>query len=122
MMTTTEIITAIENADHSYFALRMADAENLNVGDELRPSRVWDDGNVVVDEDGDPVLLNGTCGMGIRTSWDGSIDEIALNAAIRAIQIYYGDQLLLIGGDYMQGGEDAGEVIIRNAKVVAIIN
>jgi hypothetical protein len=81
------------------FGLRIDEAP-WEVGEELPPSRVW--------EDGEPTnaYLPGT----------SAIDSCAHNAA-QLLNGYFGDWLLLVTGTVCGYGEDEEEVIIRTAVV-----
>jgi hypothetical protein len=58
-------------------------------------------------------LENGTCGIGVQP------DKVEESLAL--IAKYKGDELVLIGGQFGLPGYDKGEVIIPEAKVVAIL-
>lgn len=160
MLTTAELITAIEDSNYSIFALRAVGNEPLACGDDLPPSRRWYDGNIIYDYEwidaddietyqtdgyeiyqgdeaaeyaeycgyyGDTDLAalainraaytheDGTCGIQVTA------DAADVERAMRAVSAYSGTQIVLIAGEIGFGGDDTGEVIIRNARVVAIV-
>jgi hypothetical protein len=87
-----------------------ADRPLPQIGDILPPSRRWEDNNIV---EGD--YLNGTSAITVHSQSSygrGQLDHIGG---------YYGDTILIIVGDDAEGGEDIGEIIIRQARVVDII-
>lgn len=101
----------IDRTEYAYCGIRVDDDVNYSVGDQTAPSRIWADGDPTED------TLNGTSCIGLRT--DAGAEDIA--AALDAADSYYGNRLYLIAGDSMEYGEDAGEYIIRDAVVIAII-
>lgn len=76
----------------------------LTVGDTVaHNSKVWVDGDETDEE------LDGVSAMNIN--------------ALDAVQGYYfGACVLILGSNYAGYGEDAGEIIMRDAKVLAIID
>jgi len=107
-----DIVDAIARAEDEFFehvAVRVVeeDASGFSVGDVLPPSRVWDDG-VATDE-----TLSGTSGI------DAGKGKLA--KALDLSKQYTGKTMLIIGGDRGDAGEDAGEVIIKDAVVVGVI-
>jgi hypothetical protein len=79
------------------------DGYHAKIGDKLKPSHVWDDGSQT-DE-----LLSGTSAIGM----DSYIKPDLYSG-------YSGRRILIIGGEYKNGGEDIGEVVIPNATVLAV--
>ncbi len=94
-----------------HVALRAFDA-GYKVGDTLPNSFNWVDGECFEDEE-----LDGACGLKI------SSEEELENAleAFRAMYVWDGRVIYVIGGDWASWGQDAGEIIIRNAKVLKVI-
>ena len=64
-------------------------------------SHIWDDGDDTGEE------LDGVCAVSYEN----------LQYACQ----YYGEHIAIIGGDHYEYGEDAGEIIIRDAEVLEII-
>lgn len=95
--------------DYAYVAMRVVsedyDDYNAQIGDTLPESYVWDDGEWTSEK------LNGTCGIYIKAR----IAPVTYSG-------YSGDRILVIAGDNAEGGQDDGEIIIQNAKVIQIIN
>lgn len=58
--------------------------------------------------------MNGTCCLKVS---DGDIESVIKTAE----KSYFGDSITLIAGDYAEGGNDNGELIIENAKVLYVI-
>lgn len=108
---TNEILKAIGESDFEYYGIRVDDGIAYQVGDLTADSRVWVDGDPTDD------TLDGTSTVGFRFTADAS--EIA--AAIETAQQYFGGRWYLLGGNSAEYGEDAGEVIIKDAEVVAIL-
>lgn len=99
------------------FGLRIVrDEEPIKAGTLLDHSRSWWDD---VEARGD---LPGTCA--IKIDWNGNPDYLAeaAESALNLVSHYFGDQLLLITGDGFMTGEDNGEVIYRDAEVIASWN
>ena len=134
-MTATEILTVIKNGDYEFYGLR-ADRAGIQIGDTFDNSRQWyqdwqewwgefpaDDYNADPDhpynkalgcwEDGE---LDGTCSIGITRC-----DENSIAAALELVSAYIGENVYLIAGDDAEGGNDIGEIIIRDARCVAIV-
>jgi hypothetical protein len=95
--------------DYNFVAMRVVaddyDDYNTNINDILPESHVWDDGNYT------DATLNGTCGININAKFYP--EE---NAG------YSGNRILVIAGNYAEDGQDIGEIIIRDAKVIDILN
>lgn len=58
--------------------------------------------------------LSGTCALRVKSVED-------LEEMIERSKMYYGKHVTLIGGQYFEYGADEGEVIIRDAEVLAVI-
>lgn len=106
------------------FGIRSQEA-NAQVGDILPNSYAWVDGEKTDEE------LDGACCMHIATiSKDSIIKAINKlgNKAQKRFGLpvngynagYNGDNFLLVCGEYGKGGEDIGEIVIRDAKVIAV--
>lgn len=77
----------------------------FSIGKMDHVSHVWDDGDDTGEE------LNGVC----------AIKYTKLAEVMRYGVEYPGDHIAIIGSDYCEGGEDIGEIIIRDAEVLEII-
>ena len=114
--------------DENYFGMRI-DECSYNVGDTANYSHQlyedpWfdDDGELVYPyvEDGiyagyyDAGELNGTCCIGFDPTDDSSIEQ-----ALKIVSCYFGYNLHILCGDSAVNGEDTGEIIIEDAKVIA---
>jgi hypothetical protein len=85
-----------------------ADAVVVGAGDELSPSYVWVDGDPTDD------TLDGTSTIGVGETLE------SINAAIAALAAYEG-QMVIVAGFYAGNGADRGEVLIRKARVLAVV-
>ena len=97
--------------EFDHIALRATESGH-NVGDTMPNSFRWNDGECLEDEQ-----LNGACGLKITS-------EEELNAVIsefRADYAWGGRVVYVIGGNVAEYGEDAGEIIIRKAKVIKVM-
>lgn len=130
-MTVESIMKAVENECFDYFGIRVDSGIRYNVGDIANNShQLWQDPEY--DEDGDLVCpyiedgiyagfydggeLDGTCVIKFDPE-----DEKSIKAAIKMINTYYGDNIHVLGGDYAESGNDMGEIIIRDAQVLAVM-
>lgn len=109
--------------EHEVYGLRvMPVRHSAKVGDTLQASYRWDDGRKTHER------LDGT--SAIRVGWDGELSDEQLARVLYNLGVpgyarpgnggYHGDQIALIGGDSAGEGADEGEVVIRDAKVVAV--
>ena len=107
------IIELLGNDHDGAVGLRAEDTLH-EVGSSLKPSRVWEDG-IVTDE-----VLDGTCAIVISHDWQyNSVEEIEANIEKYCDGIEaYGKYIYVIAGDLAQAGEDIGEIIIPNAKII----
>ena len=118
-MTANEIAEVIENnkMNYNYFGIRSItknpithEYDYLHLGDEPSYSYSWDDGNPTDNQ------LNGTCALNIGI--DASADEIA--AAINELRIYRPKQIVLLGSNDIEYGQDNHEIVMRgNVNVLA---
>ena len=92
-----------------HVGIRIVDSDyddyDAEVGSILGPSRCWVDNEWTAD------FLSGTSCIG-------------LESAVQPVTYagYSGRRVLVIGGDYAEGGEDAGELVIRDAEVLDVID
>lgn len=97
--------------DYDVVGVRVVDPEyadyNAQIGDVLGPSHVWEDG-VPTNE-----MLSGTSAIGVDRGYMLSATD---NRG------YYGNRVLVVGGDVSEGGNDIGEVIIMDAVVLDVID
>lgn len=89
-----------ENSDYEYIGVRVQENEFVK-GEILDNSFVWVDGEITDEE------LDGTCAVKLEDA------ELAKG--------YFGDHVAIIGGDYMEYGQDLGEIIIRDAEVLEVL-
>lgn len=117
--TVKEIREAVENSDFEFFAVRATD-DDMKVGDICRASHDW---NYELDQPSDE-LLDGACGTGFRINWGASDEknEATIEKAIKYnTNNYCADHLYIITGHDVTGGDDVGELIIRDAVVLYVI-
>lgn len=129
-MTVEDIKKVIEGTEFDFYGIRVDDGIRYNVGDTANNSRqLWQDPDF--DEDGELIYpyiedgiykgfydggeLDGTCTIGF-----GAEDEESIARAIEQISIYCGDYIHVLGGDYAEGGNDSGELIISDAEVLGV--
>lgn len=104
-----EIISGVDideiGAEYGFIGIRVQDeAFGLHVGDTvMHNSHIWDDGEDTEEE------LDGVCAMNLR-----ALDMIICE--------YYGETILVLGSDDAEYGDDLGEIVMRDAKVLAVIN
>ena len=118
-----EILAFIQEGEYEVYGLRVmtivADEDEARgapeVGQILGNSRVWDDG-LATDEE-----LDGTCAYHMPRD-AVSIHEIENDIERFRREGYYGKYVVLIGGFCYEWGEDYNEVVIQNAKVLAVWN
>ena len=91
------------DTDYEYVGVRVHD-DQYAIGQTMPDSRRWDDGEPTDD------MLDGTSAIDLRD-----------NRAAQLIQAYMGDYLSIIAGWYASDGEDDGEIVIRDAVVLATI-
>lgn len=104
LFTVAEINKAIEKAkclmvDADYCAVRVC-PEMVEAGQVLQPSFVWVDGDITDEQ------LDGTCGI-----------DIDSHPACG----YMGECIAVIAGNEVSWGEDVGEIIIKNAEVISVL-
>lgn len=130
MTNLVEIIKAAAEKGYHVFGIRRIweEAGLLNVGDWCPDSYDWDYENDISTRETTGTTLDGACAVVIDTNHlflDGSDDEELeerIGKALKASEIYYSDETMLIGGrDGYEYGYDDDEVIIRDADVLAIV-
>ena len=89
-----------EKYNYEFLGIRVQEAEFVD-GQILDNSFVWVDGEPTDEE------LDGTCAL--------TLDDADL------IQDYFGEHVAIIGGWFGEYGQDEGEIIIRDAKVLEVI-
>lgn len=130
MTNLVETIKAAAEKGYHVFGIRRIweEAGLLNVGDWCPDSYDWDYENDISTRETTGTTLDGACAVVIDTNHlflDGSDDEELeerIGKALKASEIYYSDETMLIGGrDGYEYGYDDDEVIIRDADVLAIV-
>ena len=98
--------TELIGEDYDMYGVRV-DPIRYAVGDTLPDSRVWEDGEPTEE------VLEGTSCIEIRK---GNLEE-----AIRWARSYGGGIRYLVAGNAWTYGEDAHEVLIRDARVLCLV-
>lgn len=93
------------NWDYECIAVRKQ-AEPFELGEINHVSHIWDNGEDTGEE------LSGLC----------AIKADALDTSARVNGDYFGDHIAVIAGNSYEYGEDAGEVIISDPVVIAVIS
>lgn len=111
----------ISQGEYDFFGIRVDSKNKYNVGDTCENSHTWYQDNPEDDSEYNEDLhmwdggeLNGTCCLKVTPETLESVLQ-------RAEKMYFGDKITLIAGDYAEGGNDKGELIIEDAKVIAVI-
>lgn len=129
-----ELVDAMKKASDNgctHFGIRVVetDAGVLHVGDWCPDSYSWDYELDCSTRETTGETLNGACAVEIdtrRLMLDGDDDEDVAVQIEKAVSQskkagYWGEQTLLIAGsDGYEYGDDENEIIIENAKVIAI--
>jgi hypothetical protein len=111
----SDILNEIDKGDFDQYGIRMlpSSQENMSIGDILPESNVWED-NEPTDES-----LGGTSSLYISPYINrGYTPKEDLKRIIKDLKQYPGTTMALIGGDYSTGGNDPGESVISNAKII----
>lgn len=91
-----------EECEYEYIGIRIQENE-FTEGEILDNSYVWVDGECTDEE------LDGTCAI--------NLDD----AKLALVNGYYGEHVAVIAGDSQEWGQDAGEIIIREAIVIEVL-
>lgn len=127
MLTLNKIKKAIKNTEYEFYGIRV-DEVKYNAGETANNShQLFQDPDF--DDDGEliyPYIENGAyrgfydagelCGT-CTIAFDAE-DDHSIQGAIEQIKIYPGSYIHILGGDYAEGGNDNGEIIISNAEVL----
>lgn len=113
-----EIKKILGKEEYEFYGIRMDDAE-YNIGDTCQISHQWwqddpEDGSEYVADMSawDGGKLSGTCSFEVTIDTLEDIIDLAKSA------FGYYNKMYLIGGDVAEGGNDAGEIIIADAKIL----
>lgn len=129
-LTVEDIKKTINETEFEFYGLRVDDGLRYNVGDTANNShQLYQDPDF--DEDGELIYpyiedgvnhglydageFDGTCAIGFNADDDESIAK-----ALKQIKHYSGNYIHILGGDYAEGGNDRGELIISNAEVLGV--
>lgn len=121
-MTKEDIRRIVEEDGHSVYGLRM-DYTDYQVGDTIANSHQWYQDPQSDDDTFESDNYNGFLGCWDYGELDGTcaiaVTQDTIEEALESVEHYEGDHLYLIGGDYAECGNDCGEVIIEDARVLA---
>jgi hypothetical protein len=110
-----------EISKYNYLGIRATcEDEDYKVGDICRNSLDWD----YEDDCSSENELPGACAIIINNYWIEDADDLInrIDTALSTLQeTYTGKQIILIGGNNGQIGDDDGEIVIGNAMTLAII-
>lgn len=121
-MTIDQIREIIKKDEFEVYGIRVDENKLYEVGDTCYTSHQW-----WYDDPGEESGLEYNESMGM---WDGgelsgtcalAVNEDDIEDVLEQSKAYYGDNISLIAGNDYEIGYDIGEVIIREAKVIAII-
>ncbi len=119
---TDRFISAIEaDGGNNYYGIRAIDGHTVVVGENLRNSAVWVDGNRTEEE------LPGTSSIlveGDRETMVRAMNLMGINPkgfGKKTGGSYSGQQPALISGSSAQGGEDLGETVLGDAVVLDVV-
>ena len=93
--------------------------EDYQVGDTTRNSRDWDFENDCSSSD----ELDGTSAVYVDNNWIEDADDLIkrIEDVMDKVEAYDGKQIILIGGQVSEHGDDQDEIIIQDATVLAIM-
>ena len=108
----------VSKEEHQSYGLRWVhpNQKNVKAGTALPRSWRWDDGNQTNDR------LEGTSAVFLHNSDNPYLPSGEdIQSAISRLGTYHGangKHIVLVGGDWHQGGNDEGEAVIHNAKIL----
>ena len=111
-----DIQSIIAQDEFAEYGIRIDDVVSpLRVGDDMPESRIWVDGEPTSD------TVGGTSTLGIEKPEriGDYMRQMGATDGSRGAG-YFGKVMYLVGGDRGSYGEDPGERVIENAKVVAV--
>lgn len=110
-----QLAESMNNGEYEYYGIRVEDLDDPGKkGDSLPDSRIWVDGEPTGE------TLNGTSVLGIESVNDVGKGMIAMGLKDGARGGYFGKVVYLVGGNSREYGEDVGEWILRDAKIVSV--
>lgn len=119
-MTVQEIKNIIQKDEYEVYGIRVDSDLKYNVGDICYNSHQWwqdepyENCDFEYNEDveaWDGGELSGTCALLVTAE---NVEEI-----LEKSKMYFGDYVTLIAGKAYESGNDLGEIIIENARVLA---
>jgi hypothetical protein len=105
---------AIASSNYQIYGLRMVSEDDpIAEGTTAEPSFRWDDGQQLDD------VLDGTSAIAIG-GYDEEITDEQIARAFKLVRDYPGKRLAVLGAENGQGGEDRGEVVMKDAQVLKV--
>jgi hypothetical protein len=98
----------IEQDEYEHYGVRAHRGQAV-VGQTLGNSRVWVDGEITGDE---------LAGISTLTVTAADVDGVV--SRIRSEYCWSDEQIVLVAGDFMTWGEDAGEAVIHDNICLAV--
>jgi hypothetical protein len=105
----SRIQKSVEDSPFGYHGLRVEE-KKYNKGDYLPDSRRWDNSEPTEE------TLNGVSTIGLPDN----PKESHISSALSALKPYLGNNLVLVGGNQHEYGEDPGESVIKNGNAVDV--
>ena len=110
------IIDIINSNEYSFYGIRVISKNPLKeknkkyqIGDILPSSYKWDDGDTTNEK------LFGTSAIYVNEFTKNIINKVST-------YVHNGSQIVLLGSDDIREGNDIGEIEMKNAKVLSILN
>jgi len=126
MLTVEDIKKVVSGTAFEFYGIRVDDGISYNVGDICENSHQWwQDSDTaeaygLTDDDynedmqcWDSGELDGTCAI----EFDAN-DDMSIQKALDQINMYGGRFIHVLGSDYVEGGNDIGEMIMGGAEVL----
>lgn len=111
-----------EALDCGEFGVRFSE-DPYKMGDILPESYDWYQTEEMPEEDWDEALLDGTSTIGLKEYGFTSLDELkeSIISQLKPADEYVGEYVYLVSGDCTEYGDDINECIIKDAKVIGIL-
>lgn len=130
-----EILGAAYGKEYGFYGIRK-DTYRYNLGDAAKISHqlyqdqhigdfgeeLYPEGEGIYAGFYDAGELGGTCVIRFNIEKNEQDDIESVEAALELVKIYGGIYLTIIGGDHAELGNDEGEYIIEDARVIGVID
>lgn len=97
----------LKDSEHVHHGIRVDYDHPGPVGDWARDSRVWDNNELTDD------TLNGTSALEINPE-----NRSHIHSVLHTSEDYGGKHISVLGSDYASHGQDPGEKVMKNAKIL----